>query len=421
MVAATVLFELPQTEIASRIESAIAQSTTTRIVTGFATPGGLTAISGPLQAAPKKLKTLVVGAATYPAFEVLDSLISWGVSASVLRVHLGHTFRTGGRKHPFARYHPMLHSKIYLMELPGRAAKAFVGSNNLTSFALAGLNGEAAVLLEGGTDDPAFVKIRQHIVAAEAQAVQYSSNLKSAFSWWFHEFVDGLAAEIKVPHDWATTRTILIFVQRSMGLPRSGDFIYFEIPSGVEQIESLRTEAHLFVFDALPSDPLLALNKISSATARFRCVIHGVENRQGNKEVAAQWRVEAGTTPLLSSIPTGSYRPSTPEGMQQVRALVEDTGLLDFEYRFEREKGIWEPVLSSEESGLMDASGKGSQFLVEARGGERGSGDWRLVKGLAPKEGPAKETDEVALRLVAPESGSFVLVAVQRRLREQQR
>jgi hypothetical protein len=43
----------------------------------------------------------------------------------------------------YARYHPMLHSKVYFFELAGGTSTAFVGSHNLTRFALYGLNGEA--------------------------------------------------------------------------------------------------------------------------------------------------------------------------------------------------------------------------------------------------------------------------------------
>src|SRR5262245_41348925 len=106
----TVLFELPQKEIASLMASRMAASSEIGIITGFATPGGLAAISDPIKAHPEKLKTLVVGAATYPGFEALDDLLASGVPSDRLHVHLGHTSETGGRKNPFARYHPMLHS-----------------------------------------------------------------------------------------------------------------------------------------------------------------------------------------------------------------------------------------------------------------------------------------------------------------------
>ena len=43
----TVLFAMPQSEIASLIANRISQSRATSIVTGFATPGGVDAIAAP--------------------------------------------------------------------------------------------------------------------------------------------------------------------------------------------------------------------------------------------------------------------------------------------------------------------------------------------------------------------------------------
>jgi hypothetical protein len=94
----TVLFGLPQQEIASLVMDRIANSSMTSIISGFLTPGGLAAIAAPIKTRPLCLKTLVVGAATYPGFEALDELIAAGVPANRLHVHLGHSAETGGRK-----------------------------------------------------------------------------------------------------------------------------------------------------------------------------------------------------------------------------------------------------------------------------------------------------------------------------------
>jgi hypothetical protein len=47
-----------------------------------------------------------------------------------------------------------------------------IGSHNITGFALMGLNGEAAVLLEGPLNSTEFVQIRKHIQNAKIQSVQ---------------------------------------------------------------------------------------------------------------------------------------------------------------------------------------------------------------------------------------------------------
>jgi hypothetical protein len=415
----TVLFGLPQQEVASLVVNCITRSSTTSIVTGFATPGGLAAIGAPIRARPQCLKTLVVGAATYPGFEALDALIAAGVSTDRLHVHLGHTYKTGGRKNPFARYHPMLHSKVYYMELGGSNAVAFIGSHNMTSFALTGLNGEAAVMLEGPTASPEFDKIRGHIQAAQSQAARYSSGMKEAYAWWAREFIEGLRAEMRIPQDWTTVRTILLFARAAKAdRPKTGDQIYFEIPSGIEQIESLKTETHLFLFDTLPTNPSEALRFAHTAVARYTCKTLGAEKRQGNREVVAQWRIDGTRATVLTSVPSAVYRPNAPLGMQQVRAEVEATQIMSFEYLFEREKAGWDPELSSDELALPSRETFDVVAFAEARGADKSSRGWKLVNGLVPRLASAKERDEEALKLAAPDSGSFILVSLRRRPRD---
>ena len=159
----TVLFGTPQSQIASLINSKISQCLNASIISGFLTPSGVRAIAGPIRARPTAIRGLVVGAATYPGFRALDELVGMGVPLERIRVHLGHTRKSGTNKHPIVRHHPMLHSKIYYMEMADDQACAFIGSHNVTSFALQGLNGEAAVLLEGSRGTPEFGLVRDHI------------------------------------------------------------------------------------------------------------------------------------------------------------------------------------------------------------------------------------------------------------------
>ena len=416
---ATVLFDLPQREIASLIVDRMGKSIKTCIVTGFATPGGLAAISRPITSRPHTLKSLVVGAATYPGLQALDGLLAAGVAPDSLHVHLGHTSKTGGRKNPFARYHPMMHSKVYYMELPNSKACALIGSHNVTSFALTGLNGEAAVMLEGPVNSPEFDKVRSHVETSRNQAVQYVPGMKEAYAWWMREFIDGLRAEVKLPQEWTTVRTILLFASAAQrDRPKVGDHLYFEIPAGIEQIESLKTEAHLFIFDTLPKDPWQAVHGAFSSSARYTCKTLGAENRQGNKELMANWRIDETPSPVLKPVPGGTFRPSTPSGKQQVRAEVEGASVTPFEYFFEREKVAWDPQFSAEKPLVPTSEMMGEIVLAEAQGDNRAIGGWKLVKGLVSREGSVLERDQAALKLAAPESGSFILVSLRRRKRD---
>lgn len=413
-VTTTVLFQRPQQEIATLICDRLSRSVATRIVTGFATPGGLAEIGAPIRTNPGSLDTFVIGASTYPGFQALDNLLAAGVSMDRLRVHLGFSAPSGTPKNPVVRYHPMLHSKVYYMELPGSRACAFIGSHNVTAFALGGSNGEASVLIEGDVHAPEFAVVRNHADEAKRQATPYSPTMKEGLSWWFKEYVEGLKAEIRMPTDWVTVRTILAFSHIRGGRePSIGETIYFEIPAGIEQIESLKTEVHLFLYNNLPADPISAINSVSGARRRYTCQTIGVENGQGNREVSVDWVIDGSWA--LTPVPSATFRPSTPVGMQQVRAKVVNTSVLSYEYAFERERTGWDPaysevdVINVSESSLADDVAR-----REARG-DRQINKWRLVTSLEPRSGSQFETDQKALNRATPESGAFILVSLRRR------
>jgi HKD family nuclease len=411
----TVLFDAPQKEIASLIRSKLSQCDTASIVTGFMTPSGIGSISGPIEDRPNLLKNLVVGASTYAGFQALDQLVAWGVQIDRLRVHLGHTRESGGNKNPFDRHHPMLHSKIYYMEFPHGQACAFVGSNNLTSFALQGLNGEAAILLEGEANATEFDRVRKHIQAAVNQAVPYSPGMKEAFAWWTREFLEGLRSEIAIPTGWTTIRTILIFATAAPGdRPNIGEHLYFELPEGIA-IDSLKTEAHLFLFNTLPESPWQALDQTANAQAHYTCKVLGAENRQGNRELIAQWQIESSSTPRLRQVPSGVLRPTPPPEMQQIRVEVDAHFVTAYDYQFERERLTWWPLFS--EKGELHPEGvPKDRFPIADVGWRKESHKgWKLVVGLKQGEGAAVEKDAEALELAKPESGAFILVSVRRR------
>ena len=203
--------------------------------------------------------------------------------------------------------------------------------------------------------------------------------------------------------------------------PKAGDQLYFEIPAGIEQIESLKTETHLFLFDTLPSDPWQALTRALSSDARYTCTTLGVENKQGNREVVANWRIDETPGPVLTRVPC-AFRPNTPAGKQQVRAEVKAPDIVAYEYLFEREGREWDPEFSADNTLLLPGDDNSSLpekvELEEARGGYKTISSWKLVKGLVSREGSTRVRDEAALKLAAPDSGSFILVSLRRRRKD---
>jgi hypothetical protein len=289
-------------------------------------------------------------------------------------------------------------------------ASAFVGSHNVTAFALGGLNGEAAVLLEGDKTEQQFVAIREHIAEAARQALRYTPDLKAALAWWTKEYLDGLQAEMGIPHDWTSTRTIVILASTDgTRRPNPGDTFYFELPAGIQQIESLKTPVHLFLFTTLPADPWQALARAGEAAMACNCIPLGADNQQGIEAIRVRWNIDGNRSPVLRAVPGGSYQPVTSPGNQQVHARIEHVGVEAFDYQLEKEKVDWAPVYGDEVISVDVHDVDKTYRKPDAR-------DWQLVRGLEPKH-KVVERDQAALKLASPESGSFVLVSLGRRKR----
>ena len=208
------LHDRPQAEIATMISINLAKCKEAQIVTGFATPDGLKALQATREA--KKITRLIIGSATFKAFEALDKLIAADMPPTAARVHLGHDrgIRGRGRGKSFGPFRPMLHSKIYLFEHSDGTSTAFVGSHNLTGFALRGLNGEAGVLLEGQTSESVFNEVRAHIKESYNQATVYDKTMKEAYAKWYASDFSRLSLEIgNIPRDIERTKTVVLLAE----------------------------------------------------------------------------------------------------------------------------------------------------------------------------------------------------------------
>lgn len=409
-----VLFGKPQTEIASRLRERMHRCQSVSMVSGFATAEGLEQVVGPVQSNPAKLECLVVGAGTFRAFEAFDGLLDAGVAPSKLFVHLGMTRQSGGRKNPFARYRPMLHSKVYLFDMGSDRACAFVGSHNLTGFAMRGLNGEASVFLEGDAKDLAFVELRRHVTISVATASQYESWMKEAYAWWTGQFLDGLKVEINdAPKDSESRTTIIVMAASDgSGEPLPRERIYFELPLALA-IDSLRPEFHVYVFDALPSSPAIGLQELSKARACLRCTTLGLDRDRGNREVLTDWYIDDRKQAVLRRAPT-PFRPNPAQGFQQVRVQVEESIVPNFEYLFDSERLTWSPVLDTSNQLAAPDEDLGSPQKKSSRKRPE-DGAWYPVSRLEPREQEASKMNQVALFEASPSSGSYIVVSPRRR------
>jgi hypothetical protein len=345
-----VLFDKPQQEIKALLQARLDRCQKASLVSGFVTIEGIEAIAPPIRANPAKVNHIVVGAGTYRAYEAFDGLIGSGVPLDRFFVHLGHSRPTSSTaKYRFLRYHPMLHSKVYLLDMGDGSACAFVGSHNLTGFALLGLNGEAGILMEGQINSPEIGAIQKHVQESVAQSVPYSPGMKEAYSWWSTQFIYGLRAKFDdQPREDEGKRTIVILAVQVVGaLPQANDIIYFEIPEALRRIQSFRAEVHVYLFTKRPGTPFEGLARLDEAVASLWCQVLGLEDEQGGVELRADWYFDDRNNPELKRAPK-PFRPRPSARMPQVRVKVWNKVFAKFEYLFESKKTTWEPVFSKD-------------------------------------------------------------------------
>jgi hypothetical protein len=413
----TVLFGTPQSEIASLLNNRMSNASRVNIITGFATVEGVKALEETIRLNPTSLELFVLGAGTYKAYEALDQLIEFGVSNSSLFVHLGHTRLTKeSATHSFYRYHPMLHSKIYYFENSNNTACAFIGSHNVTGFALMGLNGEAAVMLEGETDHPEFEKVRRHIEHAKNEAIAYQRGMKEAYSWWTNQFFQGLVQKASdIPRDIDKTKTILVFCEYHAGVPQANEMLYFELREALGRLQSLRAEVHVFVFDVLPRNPSECIANLKLAKQSFWCSVEGIENNEGGKELAADWFIQQGARPQLNRT-ANPFRPTPLPGMQQIRVRLKNAVFHKYDYLFGKQNINWFPIL--DEQRLLNYDNSFALTIQKLNLIPPETKEWYLVSGLTDdvtKHNKEKTPYELALQAMEPESGEFILFSTGRR------
>jgi hypothetical protein len=396
--AARFLDAYPHHNISRLIRDRLTRCREARIVAGFATPDGVAALR--VGAAAPKITRLVLGAGTFKAFQALDSLIASGLPASAARLHLGYSRATGRPKNPFERLRPMLHSKIYYFEMPDGTAAAFVGSHNLTGFALRGRNGEAAVLLEGPASDPAFADIRAHIEEAYRVAVVYDAALKAAYATWYADYLDRLRSDITdMPRTGLGGRSLVVMAEAAAGIaPAVGQAVYFEVDRRIQEINSIQTQVHLYLFPHLPTTPRDGLVALANVAQSFRAKVQAIDARAGSKEIDADWFVDQRPRAALKRAPH-SFRPHRTTGKQQLTALIEDRLTNAFEYEFDPPEK-WLPQL-------------GDERLVDEETDEV----WNPVVGLQPErrlEAVERRGAQMLMEL-SPDSGSFILLSRGRR------
>ncbi|MDZ4784083.1 MAG: phospholipase D family protein [Planctomycetia bacterium] len=404
------LFALPRNEVFTRINGLIAQSTRVSAVVGFLTEAGVALLGDALQASPGVLDTLVVGAITLKACDGLDRLLTMGVPADRLLVHLGHSRPT---KESFTKYHPMMHSKVYLFE-GAQSSAAIVGSHNMTGFALGGQNTEASVLIQGPIHHPLFTEIRTHIQAVKSESQVYNPTMRIAYAWWFRELFKGMQykalfgdGEEGIEY---RRNVVAIAIASNSGTPQIGDVIYLEVPIQFAVLKALDEPVHFYLLSQLPQTVAEATVQLPLCTSAFRGKVAGTNQKVVDRGFA-DWIIRDLRNPVLERT-AGTVNVAGSPGFIQAFIEIHDVLRARYEYIFDTAKR-WKPVYDESLAGQVSVTAPLAKRFAELELIPAEHIPWNRVIDLEPEGEPGD--DSQALRETSPDSGRFLLLSRRRR------
>jgi hypothetical protein len=367
------------------------------IAVGFVTESGMKSIVSLLGPEPHRLRTLVVGLPTTKALVALDTLVENGVSLDNLWIHLGKNKPRHSNKHGaynYHRFHPMMHSKAFYLDMGGGKVVAIVGSHNLTKFALAGDNCELAIRVEGTSGDPVIAGINEHIMACKAESVRYEPDQKWLYGIHSVRSLEGMAHQATIELmevDEGRPTLVVLVASVGAGSPRLGDVVYFDLPQDLP-VNTIGMEVHLYLLSDVPVSSKMALRRAPGCELVWRCetVSTGIDARTA--EGSADWHVPDPAVSRLERTPT-PFRPTTSSERRQVFVRLVGEIHSRYEYVFQGR----------------------DQLHLDLEEETKNTGEWRLVLGVHGGRKQLAPAIAKAFHETSPDSRNFVLYASRRR------
>ena len=404
------LFRVPRSALHTRINDLLRNCDSASAAVGFLTEEGVSLVANSLQSHPRVLTTFVIGALTHKACDGLDRLLSLGVSPQSLYVNLGHSRSTGKG---FVKYHPMMHSKVYLFESSVESA-AIIGSHNMTGFAFGGQNTEASLLVEGPADDKLFADIRSFIQCVKDESQQYNPEMRHAYAWWYRQFFEGMQYKVLFGTGEEDVETrpnvVAISIAGVDGVPRVGDVIYLEIPLQFQVCKALREQVHFYILPHSVDSVNEALKNLPDCELAFKGSVIGTNTQKVIREGRTDWIIRDLAHPTLERA-AGPVTPTV--NSSNVQAFIKIDGLLHERYKYIFDPSPkWVPVFDESKATNISASPDASAVFEMLNLTPAEHIPWQRVIGLT--QGDDTSSGQRILKEISPVSGRYVVYSRRR-------
>ena len=215
------------------------------------------------------------------------------------------------------------------MELPDDMACAFIGSHNLTKFAMSGDNGEAGVLIEGNIDDEIFKNVQNHIKEINNESLIYKHDKREHYEEWAKQSINGFYAEMFTEDD---PRTILIFATAKKCKLKLKDSISIILDKSKFK-KPLGTEVHLYIFDKLPESPKETFELRHKAKHKFIGKIEDSNSNARKGELAVDYSIRD-VCSIPQIIKKDNFTFENEPYKEEVRCIINIKGILSDNYEY---------------------------------------------------------------------------------------
>lgn len=298
-------FDNGRGDLTPQLKMSLENCRTFLIITGFVTEPGILGFGDGIQFA-RKLSLFVFGHCNDKALRAMsalyDRLADLG-KKNVIKVHFGYgnyATEADGLKQI---YRPMLHSKIFVFTYEDGMLEVYVGSQNVTGYALMGLNSESVVRLRGQVDEDVFRKILLDVRKLELEAKPFRKDLIEIYKDWHYNVVKGLISDDN--KERSEYHSILyVWIDRNEKImPKLKDKLYFQAPLSLSSnLRTIERTADVWIVPYDPSDPLW--HPPEREVFFFRATQSGANDPrvQAVEYTNVEWYIPDFTSPVLKRL-----------------------------------------------------------------------------------------------------------------------
>lgn len=304
-------------KLSETIKKALPSTSRIKIVSGYLSKRGFTQVFGSdqefIKENSKKMEYIIVGRLTLECAEIFDELYYLPEYKDKLFVNLG-IGRLNKSRTAITRFIPMVHSKIIALNPTEDDNLFYIGSANITHFALEDLNAEAGIILEN-LDESQRNEISKYMdnLKTMKSTIPYNPSLKDSLIDLSNLSADPTEKDLES----IETSLLVLCLNPMQFIPKPKDVLFADLPRHLpEEIMRFHQKTKryliLLLFSSLPDLLNMSFDRAKVLFARTESINDIAEaNRSIERDIDGMIYYDPVAPPLL--IPMKQAPTANPE------------------------------------------------------------------------------------------------------------